>query len=150
MLRLGANVTRHVAQAQGNAAMTVQRMEEALDRQESHHDSDNDRDSNERELHSETLLQSTSLTDAARRPRLPQAVDQAYEHAKRQLDSYNQLGGEDDSHCPLGRLAKKAKLQVGDFQNGLRMPAHRGSGRRRRGQLRPSTASGGAFLSFGR
>jgi hypothetical protein len=128
-LRLGCDVRRQVAQAQGNAAMTVKRMEEALERQYL--------PSASRTLNQETLMQLTSMSDAASRPRLSNAVDNADLDAKRSFEIY---GGKEAGEPPLGRLQKKVKLEVIDFQTGMNMPTFRHKG----GRFRAS-AVGGAF-----
>jgi len=131
-LRLGCDVRRQFAQAQGNAAMTAKRMEEALERQ--------DVPVTSRTLNNETLPELSSIADAAGRPRLADAVDNAELNAKR---SYEIYGGKEAGEPPLGRLAKRAKLEVTDFQAGMRLPTfrQRGAGSRFR-----ASNTGGAFI----
>lgn len=107
-LRLGCDVSRQAAQAQGNAALTVKRMEEALNRQTgiSMHI---------RELNTETLLEATSMGDLSWRPHLKQGVEKADYQAKRSFEAY---GGKEAKDPPLGRAPKKAKLFVEDFVMG--------------------------------
>mmetsp|Transcript_15379 Transcript_15379/g.35203 ORF Transcript_15379/g.35203 Transcript_15379/m.35203 type:complete len:882 (+) Transcript_15379:57-2702(+) len=131
-LRLGCDVRRQVAQAQGNAAMTVKRLEEALERQ--------DIPKASRTLNQETMSQMTSMADAASRPRLNRAVEAAELDSKRSFAVY---GGMNATDPPLGRLAKKAKIQVTDFQTGMKLPTfrRRGGG----GRFRASNM-GGPFI----
>ncbi|KAL7566978.1 hypothetical protein ACA910_019908 [Epithemia clementina (nom. ined.)] len=132
-LRLGCNVRRQVAQAQGNAAMTVKRMEEALENQ-------TDLPVASRTLNQSTLRQLTSLNDAALRPRLSKAVEDADYQAKRSFEVYGGKEEIDGESPPLGRIAKKAKLQVVDFQVGMNLPTNNRLGNRHRAM--------GAFFSF--
>jgi len=109
-LRLGCDVQRQVAQAAGNAAATCQRMEEALERQATRV---SERD---RVLNQETLAAVGSMAEASLRPKLAQAVPAADQEAKRNFDVH---GGRDAENPPFGRLPKKAKLEVIDFQKGM-------------------------------
>jgi hypothetical protein len=104
-LRLGCDVSRQVAQAQGNAAMTVKRMEEALERQMGV-------PSRARVLQDETLLEATSMEDLAWRPLLKEGAKKAENDAKRCYEIY---GGKEAKEPPLGRVPKKARLAVEDF-----------------------------------
>ena len=122
-LRLGCDVTRQIAQAQGNAAMTVKRMEEALERQE-------DLPKTSRSLDHETLMNLSSMSDAATRPRLGKAVESADLDAKRNFEIY---GGKEANEPPFGRLTKKPKLMASDFQAGINLPSFR---RRREKRIR--------------
>jgi hypothetical protein len=107
-LRLGCDVSRQTAQAQGNAALTVKRMEEALDRQTGI-------PMRVRELNIETLLEATSMGDLSWRPLLKQGAEKADYEAKRSFEVY---GGKEAKDPPLGRVPKKAKLLVEDFVMG--------------------------------
>jgi hypothetical protein len=105
-LRLGCDVSRQWAQEQGNAAMTVRRMEEALERQSGI-------PGYERELTTETLLDSTSMTELSLRPALSsKTIDMADYHAKRSFEIY---GGKEAGEPPLGRVPKRARIEVNDF-----------------------------------
>ena len=104
-VRLGCDVSRQVAQAAGNAAMTCKRMEQALERQ-------SDVPSRARVLEGETLVEATSMADLAMRPMLAKGVENADYHGKR---SFEMSGGKEASEPPLGRVPKKAKLEVVDF-----------------------------------
>ena len=107
-LRLGCDVSRQVAQAQGNAALTVKRMEEALDRQSGI-------PMRVRELNTETMLEATSMGDLSWRPLLKKGVEKADTEAKRSFEVY---GGKEAKDPPLGRVPKKAKLLLEDFVMG--------------------------------
>lgn len=107
-LRLGCDVSRQAAQAQGNAAMTVKRMEEALERQSGI-------PMRVRELNTETLLEATSMGDLSWRPLLKKGVEKADREAKRSFEVY---GGKEAKDPPLGRVPKKAKLMLEDFVMG--------------------------------
>ena len=110
-LRLGCDVARQAAQAQGNAALTVKRMEEALDRQTGI-------PMRVRNLNEETMLEATSMGDLAWRPLLKKGAQAADLQAKRAFEVY---GGKDSKDPPLGRVPKKAKLLVQDFVNGAEL-----------------------------
>jgi len=107
-LRLGCDVPRQQAQAAGNAAMTVKRMEQALERQSGV-------PTRARVLQGETLEEATSMADLALRPQLAKGAETADYHAKRRFEIY---GGKDATEPPLGRVPKKAKLEVIDFLMG--------------------------------
>jgi hypothetical protein len=109
-IRLGCDVQRQLAQAQGNAALTVKRMEEALERQSGI-------PLEERILSEETLCRATSMSEVALRPRLAKAVEHADRDGKRSFEVY---GGRDAAtEPPLGRVPKMAKLEIQDFQMGM-------------------------------
>jgi hypothetical protein len=109
-IRLGCDVQRQLARAQGNAALTVKRMEEALERQSGV-------PLEERILSEETLCKATSMSEVALRPRLAKAVEHAEWDGKRSFEVY---GGKDAAtEPPLGRVPKIAKLEVQDFQMGM-------------------------------
>jgi hypothetical protein len=110
-LRLGCDVERQQAQAAGNAAMVVKRMEQALERQSSI-------PARARVLEGETLSQATSISDLAMRPQLAKGVEMADRHGKRQFEIY---GGKDATEPPLGRVPKEAKIEVVDFMMGSLM-----------------------------
>jgi len=107
-LRLGCDVSRQVAQSQGNAAMTVKRMEEALERQTGI-------PLRARELHIDTLQEATSMSDLSWRPLLKEGAEKADCQAKRLFEVF---GGKEAKSPPLGRVPKKAKLQVEDLLMG--------------------------------
>ncbi len=111
-LRLGCDVSRQVARAQGNAAMTVRRMEEALERQTGV------LPSRARVLQDETLLAATSMEDLAWRPPLKEGAKEAENDAKRCYEIY---GGKEAKEPPLGRVPKKARLAVEDFVMGSQL-----------------------------
>ena len=104
-LRLGCDMERQQALADGNAAMTVKRMEQALERQSGV-------PARARVLEGDTLRQATSMSDLAMRPQLGKGVEMADHHGKRQFEIY---GGKDATEPPLGRVPKQAKLEVVDF-----------------------------------
>jgi hypothetical protein len=108
-LRLGCDVERQVAQAEGNAAMICRRMEEASERQ-------SNVPTRERVLNNFTISQATSMSDLALRPLLGNAVTVAELEGKRKFEIY---GGKNCNEPPLGRVAKVAKLEVIDFQTGM-------------------------------
>ena len=117
-LRLGCDVGRQVAQAAGNASMTVKRIEEALARQTGVREQ-------ERNVASEeVLMQASSMSDLAMRPLLAKGAEDADYHAKRAFEVY---GGKDSDEPPLGRLSKKAKLEVQDFEMGQHFTSKSGS-----------------------
>jgi hypothetical protein len=124
-LRLGCDVSRQAAQAAGNAAMTCKRMEEALGRQ-------SDVPAGDRVLDEKTMSNAKSMSDLALRPLLARGADGADYEAKRSFEIY---GGKESSDPPLGRVPKKAKLEVIDFQMGSNLA---GSGRHRAGPLSSS------------
>jgi hypothetical protein len=126
-LRLGCDVSRQVAQADGNAAMTCKRMEQALERQTGVA-------SRDRVLDGETLEKATSMADLAMRPQLAKGVEGADYSAKRSFETF---GGKDAlSEPPLGRVTKRAKLEVVDFMMGSNMTE--GIGRHRAGNAAAS------------
>jgi hypothetical protein len=120
-LRLGCDISRQVAQAHGNAAMTVKRMEEALARQPGI-------PSRARILNEETLLSVSSMNDLAWRPLLKEGPKKADYQAKRSFEIY---GGKEAKQPPLGRVPKKAKLNVDDLIMGSKLavesPYHKAS-----------------------
>jgi hypothetical protein len=111
LLRLGCDVSRQIAQAQGNAALTVKRMEEALERQPGV-------PSSARKLSPETLAAATSMNDLSWRPLLKEGAKKADYEAKRSFEIY---GGKESKDPPLGRVPKKAKLVVEDFIMGSKL-----------------------------
>ena len=110
-LRLGCDVQRQVARGEANAALINKRMEEALERQ-------NDLSPRKRVLDEDTLEEATSMSEIALRPRLARGVDDAEIQAARANEI---VGGKFASEPPLGRIPKKAKLEVVDFQNGMHL-----------------------------
>jgi hypothetical protein len=111
-LVLGCDVTRQVARAAGNAALTCKRMEEALARQEG-------LASRDRVLSGDTLATASSMSEIALRPRLANGAGAAELEAKRQFEIYGGKHALDES--PLGRVPKKARLEVSDFQLGMQL-----------------------------
>eukprot|EP00536_Pseudo-nitzschia_multiseries_P012532 jgi/Psemu1/326876/estExt_fgenesh1_pg.C_4840003 len=130
MLRLGCDVSRQVARAQGNAALTVKRMEEALVRQTGV-------PLRARQLRIDTLCEATSMGDLSWRPPLKKGAHSADLHAKRAFEIY---GGKEAKDPPLGRVPKKAKLSVEDFVMGSELDTHGGQ------YHKAHTAS--SFISF--
>jgi hypothetical protein len=108
-LRIGCDVKRQIALAEGNAAMTCKRMEEALARQSNIPDRD-------RLLNEETLSKALSMSDIALRPKLGKAVEALDLSGKRSFEIY---GGKDSTEPPLGRVPKQAKLELIDFETGM-------------------------------
>ena len=109
-VRIGCDVSRQIAQASGNAAMTVKRMEEALANSNASISSFN------AETETTCLLQASSMSELALLPKLAQAVDDADYAAKRNFEVY---GGKHSSEPPLGRLPKQPKIEIIDFQMGM-------------------------------
>lgn len=106
-LRLGCDVNRQVAQAEGNAAKTVQRMEEALSRQPRVPAKARDLDNEE------TLYNASSMADLALRPKLLNAAEEADANAKR---SFAVFGGKEITEAPpFGRVPKRVKLTMQDL-----------------------------------
>lgn len=120
-LRLGCDVPRQVARTEANAALTCKRMEEALERQ-------TDLPARKRVLDNETLEEANSMAEIALRPRLARGVDEAEIGAARANEI---AGGKYATQPPLGRIPKRFKLEVIDFQNGqqlaMRPGRHRAS-----------------------
>jgi len=110
-IRLGCDVSRQVARAAGNAAMTCKRMEEALERQ-------SDLSSAQRTLSNDTLSGATSMAELSLKPKLARGAEDANYEAKRSFEIY---GGKESSQPPLGRVPKKAKLEVADFLAGMHL-----------------------------
>lgn len=108
-LRIGCDVKRQIALAEGNAAMICKRMEEALARQSNIPDRD-------RLLNQETLSKAWSMSDIALMPKLGKAVEASDLSGKRSFEIY---GGKDSSEPPLGRVPKQAKLELIDFETGM-------------------------------
>ena len=121
-LRLGCDVSRQHALAQGNAAKVCQRMEEALMRKSTN-------GGNERlgsEDSSLKLSEADSMDVVSKVPKLQTAVAKADYNAKRSFEVY---GGKDSGNPPLGRVPKQARILKNDFQACLRDTAfalHRG------------------------
>lgn len=109
LLRLGCDVRRQVALAEGNAAKTYQRMEEAISRQNDTYHSTNSHDP-------ETMLvEATSMSNLSRKPQLKSAVETADAYAKRKFEVY---GGKDSKEPPFGRVPKMAKVIASDLAVG--------------------------------
>jgi len=108
-VRLGEDMSDQVSLAISGAALTCQQMEEALGRQAS------SQVSLESALDEKSLTNAVSLSEVALRPSIANAVQDASQESKRQLDALGSDG------YPLGRVAKKARLRVSDFQLGMQM-----------------------------
>jgi len=115
-LRLGCDVRRQCAMAEGNAAKTCQRMEEALERM----GKDGDCDSDGKKVvprgnlnDPETLYQATSMSELAKQPILPNAARVANYNAKRSFEIY---GGKHSIEPPFGRVPKKVMIGSQDIQ----------------------------------
>lgn len=104
-LRLGCEVHRQVAQSMGNAAKTVQRMEEAVDR------------SLKRPINDDpnAWSEASSMADMALNAPLASAVEQADYQAKRSFEIY---GGKETGGPPF-RVPKKAMIKTNDFKLGM-------------------------------
>lgn len=107
-LRLGCDISRQVAQAAGNAAMTCKRMEEVLERQ-------SDVPASARILKDEALEKATSMGELSLRPQLAKGVEGADLQARRSFEIYE---GKHSSEPPLGRIPKKAKVEKIDLMHG--------------------------------
>jgi len=107
-LRLGCDVTRQVAQVAGNAALTCKRMEEALERKSGV-------PASARILKDSTLQEATSMGDLALKPQLARGPANAELQARRCFEDY---GGKHVSDPPLGRVPKKAKVEIVDLVHG--------------------------------
>ena len=124
LIRLGCDVRRQIALAEGNAAKTYQRMEEAITRQ---NDTFHPRNPNDPDA---MLLEATSMRDLSKKPPLKSAVEDADLDAKRR---YEVFGGKDSNDPPLGRVPKKARVMLQDIDVGAlgnQTPLIRGRRRR--------------------
>lgn len=125
LIRLGCDVRRQVALAQGNAAKTYQRMEEAISRRNDTYHPRIPTDPNE------MVLEATSMSDLSKMPPLKSAVQDADLEAKRKFEIF---GGKDSQKPPLGRVPKKAKVLIQDISIGAlgkHAPLMKPSARRR-------------------
>lgn len=115
-LQLGCDVTRQVARALGNAALTCKRMEEALERQ-------THVPAKDRTLNDVTMNASINMSELALRPKLANGAQEADSEAKRNFETF---GGKDANEPPLGRLNKAARIELIDLQLGSRLqrPGH--------------------------
>ena len=111
LLRLGCDVQRQIALAEGNAAKTYQRMEEALSRRNDSNPAAASLDTNPRAM----LAESSSMSDLSKRPPLKSAVKAADEDAKRKFAVF---GGINSKEPPFGRVPKKAKVVLQDIVEG--------------------------------
>ena len=110
LIRLGCDVRRQVALAEGNAAKIYQRMEEAISRQNNSYDMESvslDPDS--------MIAESTSMADLSRKPPLKSAVTHADALAKRKFEVYS---GKYSNEPPFGRVPKQAKVTLQDMDVG--------------------------------
>ena len=105
LIRLGCDVRRQVALADGNAAKIYQRMEEAIGR-------DNDTFHFKPEDPEKMVLEATSMADLSRKPPLKSAAFDADSEAKRRFDVF---AGKDIQEPPFGRVPKKAKVILTDL-----------------------------------
>lgn len=108
LIRLGCDVRRQVALADGNAVKIYQRMEEAIGR-------DNDTVHFEAEDPEKMVLEATSMADLSRKPPLKSAVSDADTEAKRRFEVF---AGKDIQEPPFGRVPKKAKVLLSDLPVG--------------------------------
>lgn len=108
LIRLGCDVRRQVALADGNAVKIYQRMEEAIGR-------DNDTTHFEAEDPEKMVLEATSMADLSRKPPLKSAVSDADTEAKRRFEVF---AGKDIQEPPFGRVPKKAKVLLSDLPVG--------------------------------
>eukprot|EP00984_Skeletonema_dohrnii_P010010 scaffold3867_cov115-Skeletonema_dohrnii-CCMP3373.AAC.10 len=107
LIRLGCDVRRQLALADGNAVKTYQRMEEAIGR-------NNDTFHFEAEDPTKTILEATSMADLSRQPPLRTAVSDAGSEAKRKFEVFAGKIQEP----PFGRVPKKAKVILTDLSLG--------------------------------
>jgi len=112
LIRLGCDVRRQIALAEGNAAKTYQRMEDAISRQndnacQTSHSSDD-------QPH-RMLLEATSMSDLSKKSPLNTAAHIADINAKRK---YAVFGGIDSQEPPFGRVPKKVKVMLQDIEVG--------------------------------
>lgn len=104
-IRLGCDVRRQVALADGNAAKTYQRLEEAIERE-------NDTFHFDPEDLEKMVLEATSMADLSRKPPLKSAASDADAEAKRRFEVF---AGKDMQEPPFGRVPKKAKVILTDL-----------------------------------
>jgi hypothetical protein len=109
-LRLGCDVRRQCAIAEGNSAKTCQRMEEALSRRDHSEDGVKYRSSLDDYA---TMIEVGSMSELSKLPQLRNASKKADEDAKLCFEIY---GGKHSCDAPLGRVPKKAKISVHDIQ----------------------------------
>jgi len=105
LIRLGCDVRRQIALADGNAVKTYQRMEEAIGR-------NNDTFHFEAEDPKKMILEATSMADLSRQPPLKTAVSDADSEAKRRFEVF---AGKDIQEPPFGRVPRKAKVILTDL-----------------------------------
>jgi hypothetical protein len=123
-LRLGCDVRRQYAMAEGNASKTCQRMEEALARKEK------SAGAKKYSLDEyETLYDAGSMSELAQFPIMPEASKKADNNAQRCFEIY---GGKHSSDPPLGRVPKKVKISVPDIQMCVEGPRIMGTRRKRK------------------
>jgi len=108
LIRLGCDVRRQLALADGNTVKTYQRMEEAIGR-------NNDTFHFEAEDPEKMILEATSMADLSRQPPLKTAVSDADSEAKRRFEVF---AGKDIQEPPFGRVTKKAKVILTDLSLG--------------------------------
>jgi len=109
LIQLGCDVRRQIALAEGNAAKTYQRMEEAIFHQNNiaHHTSDSAYDEP-----NTMLLETTSIAESSKNHLLNSAAHTANVDAKRK---YSVFGGMDSQEPPFGRVPKKVKVMLQDI-----------------------------------
>jgi len=111
-LRLGCDVIRQCALVAGNTALTVKRMEEALQRNPA----------KECDLKDPAILSKvTSMGDLACRPKLSDAVEIAAYHAKRSFE----INEGKKISPPFGQVRKKAKIMRQDFEIGMELLSYK-------------------------
>lgn len=126
-IRLGCDVSRQVARTMGNAALTSKRMEEALERQKPEETTRVIPSQAASTLNAATVASAQSMGELSLLPPLANASEKADYEAKKNFEIY---GGKHSHDPPFGRVPKKAKLEVADFQQGLQMNNLLGSGGR--------------------
>ena len=106
-IRLGCDVRRQIALAEGNAAKIYQRMEEAIIRQNDTYMSTATTADIE-----EMLLESTSMGDLSKKPPLKLAAKKADEDAKRKFAIF---AGSESMEPPLGHVPKQGVVTLQDI-----------------------------------
>ena len=109
LIRLGCNTERQLARTLTNAAQTAKRMESALKNQNI--------PKHEQQVNDETMVESSSMSDLALRPPLEKGVEDLEATAKRYLELTE---GTLSNECPFGRISKMPRLELVDFQMGMK------------------------------
>lgn len=111
-LRLGCDVKRQLALAEGNAAMTTHRLEEVLSRKAENNGDDLNYTEEDDKL---ALINAHSMSDLSKHPaKLPKVIEQAEKDSKRSFDIYQ---GKRSGEPPFGRVPKKSKIIVKDVES---------------------------------